>query len=157
MNARSPATPVTQSSVLSPQSSGRPQSIWRIRQRRREAIEGFLFIAPAVIGFLAFTLLLSDPEWIGLDNYVALAKDEFFWRSLRITATYAVVGLPLGLLFALLVALLLNQQVPGISIDLALALRPAVGSLRGGGRRPLALATQPGVRAPQRHAGLSRH
>jgi multiple sugar transport system permease protein len=135
MSVRSSATPVTQSSVLSPQPSRRN------RQRRREAIEGYLFVAPAVIGFLLFTFfpmiasfalsfteynLLSSPEWIGFDNYVAMAKDEFFWRSLRITATYAVVGLPLGLLLGLLVALLLNQQVPGISIWRSLYVLPSV-------------------------------
>jgi multiple sugar transport system permease protein len=113
----------------------------RLRQRTREAIEGYLFIAPAVIGFLLFTLfpmlasfalsfteynLLSSPTWIGVDNYVKMARDEFFWRSLRITATYALIGLPLGLVFSLVVALLLNQQVPGISIWRSLYVLPSV-------------------------------
>src|SRR5687767_2440128 len=135
MSTRNPATPLTQHSALSTQHSRRN------RQRRREAVEGYLFVAPAVIGFLLFILfpmvasfglsfteynLLSDPEWIGFDNYVALAKDDFFWRSLRITATYAVVGLPLGLVLSLLVALLLNQQVPGISIWRSLYVLPSV-------------------------------
>jgi multiple sugar transport system permease protein len=115
----------------------------RIRQRTREAIEGYLFVAPAVIGFFIFTFfpmiasfalslteynLLSSPKWIGLDNYVEMVKDDFFWKSLRITTTYAVVALPLGMIFALLVALLLNQRVPGISIWRALYVMPSVMS-----------------------------
>src|SRR4051794_13244375 len=94
----------------------------RMKQRTREAIEGYLFVAPAVIGFFIFTFfpmiasfalslteynLLSSPKWIGWDNFVEMANDDFFWKSLRITTTYAVVALPLGMAFALLVALLL--------------------------------------------------
>src|SRR4051795_4951852 len=117
----------------------RPQP--RIRMRTRESIEGFLFVAPAVVGFLLFTFfpmiaslvlsltdydLISSPHWIGLDNYSTMIHDEFFWKSLRITLTYAVVAIPLGMVFALIVALLLNQRVPGITIWRALYVMPSV-------------------------------
>src|SRR5688572_3468022 len=110
-------------STLSP--PAQPVRQPRIRQRTREAIEGYLFVLPAMIGFVVFTLfpmvaslglsfteynLLSSPRWIGLNNYTRMFQDEFFWRSVRITVTYAVVGLPLGLVFGLVVALLLNQR-----------------------------------------------
>ena len=113
----------------------------RIRQRTREAIEGYIFVLPAVLGFVLFTLypmvaslglsfteynLISSPEWIGVDNYTRMFQDEFFWRSVRITVTYAVVGLPLGLILGLLVALLLNQRVPGITIWRSLYVLPSV-------------------------------
>lgn len=113
----------------------------RIRQRTREAIEGYLFVAPAVIGFFGFTLfpmiasfvlsfteynLLSSPTWIGFDNFTEMARDEFFWRSLRITITYAAVAVPLGMTFALIVALLLNQKVPGITLWRTLYVMPSV-------------------------------
>lgn len=113
----------------------------RSRQRTREAIEGYLFVAPAVIGFFAFTFfpmifslflsfteynLISDPVWIGFDNYVAMVKDEFFWQAVRVTTTYAVFALPLGMVFALLVAMLLNQKVPGITVWRALYVMPSV-------------------------------
>ena len=126
-------------STLAP--SATPPRQPRIRQRTREAIEGYLFVAPAVLGFFLFTLfpmvaslglsfteynLLSSPRWIGLDNYADLAQDEFFWRSLRITLTYAVVGLPLTMVLALAVALLLNQRVPGITVWRSLYILPSV-------------------------------
>jgi len=113
----------------------------RISQRKREAIEGYLFVAPAVIGFFLFTFfpmiasfglslteynLLSDPKWIGFDNYVTMVKDEFFWKALRVTTIYSAIALPLGMTFALLVALLLNQRVPGITIWRALYVMPSV-------------------------------
>jgi multiple sugar transport system permease protein len=121
--------------------SAEPARQPRIRQRTREAIEGYLFVLPAVIGFLVFTLfpmaaslglsfteysLLSSPEWIGLANYSRMVEDEFFWRSVRITLTYALVGLPLGLVVALLIALLLNQRVPGITVWRSLYVLPSV-------------------------------
>jgi multiple sugar transport system permease protein len=109
--------------------------------RAREAIEGYLFMAPAVIGFALFTLfpmlaslalsfteydLLSPPEWIGLENYRRMVTDEFFWQSLRVTTTYAVIGLPLGLICALGVAMLMNQEVPGITLWRTVYVLPSV-------------------------------
>src|SRR3954471_4975254 len=88
----------------------------RISRKTRETIEGYIFIGPALLGFLAFTLfpivatlglslteynLLSPPVWIGLDNYTAMVKDEFFWRAVRITTVFAVTAVPLGMIFAL--------------------------------------------------------
>src|SRR4051795_6049392 len=74
--------------------------------RRREAIEGFLWISPWIFGFLVFTfgpmivsLYLSltrykigdVPEWIGLANYAeAFFADKLFWPSLGRTIYFAV-------------------------------------------------------------------
>ena len=113
----------------------------RSRQRWREAVEGYLFMAPAVIGFLLFTLfpmlaslglsfteydLLSPPKWIGIENYARMIADPFFWQSLKVTLTYAVVALPLGLVAALAVAILMNQNVPGITFWRTVYVLPSV-------------------------------
>jgi multiple sugar transport system permease protein len=112
-----------------------------LSRRTRESIEGYIFIGPAVLGFLAFTLfpivatlylsfteynLLSSPEWIGLENYRTMIDDEFFWRSMRITSIYSVTAVPLGMTFALIVALLLNRKVPGITLWRTLYMLPTV-------------------------------
>ena len=93
---------------------------------RREAMWGFLFISPWIIGFLAFTLLptlatlvftftninLDQAEplrFVGLDNYRALLNDRQAWDSLRVTLTFAALWLPVTLLAPLGVALLLNS------------------------------------------------
>jgi multiple sugar transport system permease protein len=98
---------------------------------RREAIRGYLFIAPAVLGFLLWVAgpmvisawlsltewdLLSPPEFVGLSNYQAMLKDPLFWQSLKVTAYFTLVSVPLfqGLAFA--VALLMNVKVRGITI-----------------------------------------
>ena len=93
--------------------------------RRREAIEGLLWISPWIIGFLVFTfgpmvasLYLSftrykigaTPEWVGLSNYQeAFFSDKLFWPSLGHTAYYALVLVCIGVFLSLLAALLLNN------------------------------------------------
>jgi multiple sugar transport system permease protein len=99
---------------------------------RRKAIEGYLYIAPFLIGFLIFTAypllaslylsftnfnLISDPVWVGLENYTrAFTGDNLFWSSLERTGRYALLVVPLGVLASLGAALLLNQGFPGTSI-----------------------------------------
>lgn len=102
----------------------------RLREHQREAIAGYLFILPAVLGLLFFTagpmlasLYLSFTKydlvhvpWVGLFNYEYMLRDPFFWQSLRVTVTYTVLAVPLGLVAGLAVAMLLNQKIKGLSI-----------------------------------------
>jgi multiple sugar transport system permease protein len=112
---------------------------------RREAINAYLLISPWLIGFVIFTLgpmvaslifsftnysIAKPPmKFIGLVNYAQiLFQDYRFWKSLRITLTYAVFAIPLGLVFGLLLALLLNSKVPGISVWRTVYYTPSVVS-----------------------------
>ena len=85
---------------------------------------GYLFAAPFIIGFLLFTLVPmclslyysfcsykigSTPEFVGLQNYIDLFNDAKFGKSLMVTIQYVIVGVPLKLIFALLVAMLLTK------------------------------------------------
>ncbi len=116
----------------------------------RTDLWGYLFIAPWLIGFAIFTLgpfLVSlylsfteysaglAPEWIGFDNYHYMfsglwtdAGDTLVWRSLFNTAYYAIFHVPLSLIFALLIAMLLNTKVHGQSIFRTLFYLPSVTS-----------------------------
>jgi multiple sugar transport system permease protein len=91
---------------------------------------GWLFIAPNLVGVLAFTfiplisvILLSFTEWnlvsgfqgidfVGVDNFVAVFKDPTFWRALAITIVYAGVAVPLTLVVGLALATALNRDIP---------------------------------------------
>jgi multiple sugar transport system permease protein len=100
--------------------------------RRREERAGWLFVLPAVLGFLIFTaypviatfyLSFTDfaairpPHLIGLQNYIAmLASDPDFWRAVWNSAYYAVISVVLGLVGSLLLALLMNLPARGIGI-----------------------------------------
>jgi multiple sugar transport system permease protein len=97
---------------------------------RRDAIDGYLFILPWILGFFIFTIgpmiaslyfsftdynLLEPSKWVGLANYQELfGKDKLFPISLGVTFRYAAASVPLQLALAMLLALLLNQRVPGI-------------------------------------------
>jgi multiple sugar transport system permease protein len=127
-------------STISPLLRHKPQRAGS-RLLRREALECYLFILPAVLGIVFFSLgptvaaallsftdyaLLSPPTWIGLANYQALLHDPYFWQSLKVTAVYVSVGLPLYTVSSLLVALLMNQQVRGIGLLRTIFYLPSV-------------------------------
>ena len=109
--------------------------------RRRPALTGFAFSSPWIIGlavFMAGPILVSlyysftefnlfqSPRWVGLDNYATLLKDPKFLGSVFNTAYLAVIGVPLGLAFALLVALALNFPVKGQPLYRAIVYLPAI-------------------------------
>jgi multiple sugar transport system permease protein len=94
----------------------------------REARAGLLFVAPFIIGFLAFSalpmlasLVLSltnfDPRapdeirFIGLDNYGRMLRDPILIESMWVTVRFALIVVPLSLGFALAVAMLVNSTL----------------------------------------------
>jgi multiple sugar transport system permease protein len=98
----------------------------KLRLRTREAIAGYLFISPWVVGFIIFVLgamiaslvislfdtnLLNRTEFIGLENYQTAFADKLFWKSLSVTSYYTFTVVPLQTIAALLMALLLNQKI----------------------------------------------
>lgn len=110
-----------------------------------DAIKGYAFILPWLLGFLLFTAgpmayslylsftssnLLSPPEWIGLGNYRRmLGEDPLFYRSLLNTAIYAGLSVPLGLVLSIALALLLNAPVRGIGFFRTLFFLPSVTNM----------------------------
>jgi len=102
----------------------------RLRQpslARREALWGFAFLSPWIVGFLALTLIpmlatlaftftnidLAQEEpvrFVGLDNYARLLGDGDAWRSLLVTLKYAALSLPVGLVIPFSIALLINSR-----------------------------------------------
>lgn len=99
------------------------------RRHRRQAFEGWLFIAPVVIGIAVFQLVpvmvsvyasftdwsgLSDPEFIGLDNYRAMPSDPLFFTTVKNTLYYSVAFIPLSIIAGLLLALLCHGKLRGM-------------------------------------------
>lgn len=99
--------------------------------RRREALEGILFISPWIVGFIVFIAgplfaslylsmtkynVLRPPQLIGIQNYVtAFFEDPLFWPSLGRTFYNALLFMPLAMIGSLVVAVLLNQKLIGTS------------------------------------------
>ena len=108
---------------------------------RREAITGYLFTAPATLGFLVWVAgpmlfsawlsltewdLLTPPVFVGLSNYAAMFQDPLFWQSLKVTFYFTVVSVPLFQALAFAVALLMNVKVRGITIFRTLYYLPSI-------------------------------
>src|SRR5699024_8967312 len=62
----------------------------------------------------------------GLDNFKEMFSDRLFIKSLKVTFLFAIVSVPLRLIFSLLVAMLLNQDIKGIGIYRALFYIPSI-------------------------------
>jgi multiple sugar transport system permease protein len=108
--------------------------------RRREAIEGYCYLLPWAVGFLAFiagpTLasfflsltsydLVHAPTIIGIGNYLrAFTGDQLFWPSLLKTFYFAGVYVPLTILASLGLALFLNRSFRGIGLFRAIYFLP---------------------------------
>lgn len=117
----------------------------RIRETllSRGAMFAYVFILPYVVFFTIFRIVpalygivLSFGEYSlagqlrlsGLENYVRLFQDEVFWNSLRVTAIYAVLAIPLSIVVSLLMAQLCNRTLRGMSIYRSLFFLPVVTS-----------------------------
>ena len=78
-----------------------------------------LEILPAILTFgLAFTNYdaLSQPEWVGLHNFVQLGQDRIFGIALRNTLYFLGWSVPLRLLISLITALLLENNTRGVAL-----------------------------------------
>lgn len=114
--------------------SGGIKSIFRgltRTKRRRDTIDGYLFILPVVLGILIFNVvpmivsfawsftdypMLRSPVFVGLQNYIDLfTKNTHFLGSILVTVTFALTAIPLGIVGAFILAILLNQRVKGIA------------------------------------------
>ncbi len=105
---------------------------------------GYLFIAPWIIGFVAFTafpmiatliftftninLAQAEPlQFVGLRNYEQLLSDRTTWDSLLVTFKYAAIALPVAVTLPFLVALLLHSRhLKGVGLFRVLFFLPYV-------------------------------
>lgn len=96
-------------------------------RRRREALSGYLFVSPSVLGFVTFILgplvavvyfsftrydVITDPQWVGLDNYRRLFSDARLQQVYANTLVYVVAAVLFINGIALVLAVLINQRLP---------------------------------------------
>ncbi|WFE34678.1 sugar ABC transporter permease [Micromonospora sp. WMMD975] len=122
---------------------GRARPFWT--SRRRDQLTGYLFIAPQLLGSVLFVIvplvlvvwyslhewnvLAGSFEFVGADNYTALADDPNLGAVLRATGLFSVGLVVFNLGLALLLAVLLNQKLRGTVLFRTLFFSPVVVSL----------------------------
>ena len=99
-----------------------------MKTKTRMNLVGWGFALPAVLGFLIFNLfpmllsgyyslcdynIIGKPSWVGLKNYIELLSghEKTFWISVKATVLYSIMAVPANLIFAFMIALLLNRDI----------------------------------------------
>jgi multiple sugar transport system permease protein len=116
-------------------------AVQRVTLKTQDAIWSYFFVAPFILGLILFTIgpmiaslyysfteynILTPPKWIAFENYTKLMADPLFWQSIKVTLYFAIWALPLNLIIGYLLAILLNQKVPGLNLWRTLYYLPSV-------------------------------
>jgi len=116
-----------------------PQRATRVGRtaRMRDLRIALLFIFPAMIGLVAFSLVptirgiylsftdysvLGEPEWIGIGNYTAIFADALFWNAMAVTIQYVAINIVFQIVIAVGLALLMHNVAKSTFIRAALLL-----------------------------------
>lgn len=116
-----------------------------VRKFLKKNSVAYLFLFPWLIGFLVLTAYpmfmslylsmtdyniskhLSEANFIGLGNYITMfTNDPKFIKSVQVTFTYVFVSVPLKLVFALIVAVIMNQKIRFVSFYRAIYYIPTL-------------------------------
>jgi len=131
-------------------SGGAPPRLRRAKRhtltyRRRDQLAGYLFVAPQVLGILAFVLIplaligyFSMHEWnvlggtftyVGNANFEKLIADPQFLPVLRTTGIFSFGLVFFNMSLALVLAVMLNSNVRGMTVFRTIFFSPVVVSL----------------------------
>jgi len=113
---------------------------------QNETMDGLLFVAPNMFGFLAFfagplvaSLFISFTDWdgltdakfVGFDNYVDLLSDDLFLKSIKNILFFGLFAIPAAVIPGLLLAGLLNSKIPGVRLFRAVYFLPSIAGVVG--------------------------
>lgn len=111
------------------------------KRRIHEISTAYIFILPMLAGLMLFSVIpfvqnilysfrkmgtFGNGTFVGLKNYQDLLSDETFWLALKNTVFYAVVGVPLVIIFSIFLANLLNKKMRGRTLYRTLMFIPAI-------------------------------
>jgi multiple sugar transport system permease protein len=101
------------------------------KQRRAETFTGWLLVLPAFIGFMLFyavpTLralqisftdwnLLSEPAFVGLNNYAEMIHDGSFWNGMKLSLYYVLLNIPLQTVVGLGLAVAMDRLTKSLFV-----------------------------------------
>lgn len=128
--------------------SGKKKKMKLSAMAKREEKWALIFVAAPVIGFLLFmaypiifAFFTSLTTWngakglagmldrfCGFDNYIKLFGDAKFWKTLLTTTIY-LIGIPIGMILGLLLAMGMNRKIPGVRVLRTMYYVPVISSL----------------------------
>lgn len=112
-----------------PESNRKRTKSSSMSMKTRDTLTAYLFLSPAIVGFLVFmlfpfifSLILAFTSWdlvsgikgikfVGLDNFVKLFASNSFKTALRNNITITVTCVPITLVISLSVAYILNEKI----------------------------------------------
>jgi len=109
----------------------------------KEKTAPYVLLSPFLFGFIIFFSyafirslyfsftdydLFSIPNWVGINNYISLFKERLFTRALQNSLTFAIIVTTLQTIFALLLAVAMNQKIKGIRFFRTAYYMPSVTS-----------------------------
>lgn len=105
----------------------------------------YLFLLPAImvlvvfffipffqtlgLSFLDYSNNLYHPDFIGIRNYIGILHNSVFYKVMWNTFLYLIVAVPILVVFPLLLAVLINQKIRGITLYKILIYLPVIVSI----------------------------
>ena len=109
------------------------------RQEKRERAVTGLYMIPSILGVLVFFVLpffvvvyysfidsVNDPNFVWFDNFVRLFKNSAFILALKNTGLFSLIAVPLIVVISLLLAMLLEAEIPAKSVFRTVFLSPMI-------------------------------
>lgn len=99
------------------------------RFKKIDSVVGLAFVSPVIVGVVGLGLvpfgyviwyalhdwnpLVGTFTWVGGENFSRLMSDSTVWVSLGVTLAFAIMLMILNVTLAMILAVLLNQKLPG--------------------------------------------
>ena len=113
-------------------------------RERNEFVWGWLFIFPTMLGLIILNIIpifqtiyqsffktgdfVRGNIFIGMENYIKMFGDAEVWQSVINTFKYAIVEVPFSIAIALVLAVLLNRKMMGVSAYRTIFFLPMVAA-----------------------------
>jgi len=106
---------------------------------RKKALLTMPYMLPSIVGVLTFFILpfavviyyalidnTSNANFVGLENFIELFGNAAFKKALRNTGMFSLTAVPLAVVLSLLLAILLDRQIPLRSTFRTIFLSPMI-------------------------------
>lgn len=99
----------------------------RVKAKKKEVLYAAIYILPSFLLISFFSLIplvmnvyysftkynvLQPAEWVGLTNYTRILKDVYVWDSLKNTAIFTIVTVPIQTSISLILAVVIKENMP---------------------------------------------